>query len=179
MIRRSTVRGFSLIEMVVTIVLIGAIAAAVIPVISAGVRSYAATTSSLEALGKLRYATERLAREIREVRRDPVTPANFQFTSLASSTSLQFYKTDGVQVTITAATPNVTLGYSSPAVAPAPTLTNLLAANADLNLSYYLADRATTTTSLSQVAYVRIALTLTDRDGNAVNQSTWVALRNQ
>lgn len=172
-------RGFSLIEMVVTIVLIGAIAMAVVPLISSGIRTYATTTNSLEALGKLRYATERMAREIREVRRNPATPTDFEFTSLASATSLQFRKSDGVQVTITAATPNVTLGYSSPAVAPTPTLTDLLNANADLNFSYYLADRSTTTNSLSQVAYVRIRLTLTDRDGNGVNQETWVALRNQ
>jgi prepilin-type N-terminal cleavage/methylation domain-containing protein len=170
--------GFSLIEVVVTIVLIAAMAMAVIPVISSGVSTYATTTNSLEALGKLRYATERLAREIREVRRNPVTPTDYEFTSLASSTSLQFRKSGGgVQVTITAASPDVRLGYSAPAVTG--TLTDLLAANADLNLGYYLADRTTPTASLSLVAYVRISLTLTDRDANTVSQVTWVALRNQ
>jgi MSHA biogenesis protein MshO len=172
---RQAANGFTLIEAVVTIVLIGVLAMAVIPVIDSGVRTYATTNNSLNALSKLRYATERMAREIREVRRNPLSPTNFEMT--LGTNTLTFTKTDGNQVTISSGTPNVNLTYQTPAVSAV--LTDLLNANADLNFQYYLADKITQTVSLSQLAYVRISLTLTDRDGAQVNQLTWVALRNQ
>jgi prepilin-type N-terminal cleavage/methylation domain-containing protein len=173
--RRQAANGFTLIEAVVTIVLIGVLAMAVIPVIDSGVRTYATTTNSLNALSKLRYATERMAREIREVRRNPLTPTDFEMT--LGTNTLTLIKADGNQVTISSGTPNVNLSYQTPAISAV--LTDLLNANTDLNFQYYLADRTTQTVSLSQLAYVRIGLTLTDRDGAQVNQLTWVALRNQ
>jgi MSHA biogenesis protein MshO len=173
---RQTANGFTLIEAVVTIVLIGVLAMAVIPVIDSGVRTYATTNNSLNALSKLRYATERMAREIREVRRNPSSPTDFEMT--LGTNSLTFTKiTDGNQVTIDSSAPNVNLTYQAPAISGV--LTDLLNANTDLNFQYYLADKTTQTASLSQLAYVRISLTLTDRDGAQVNQLTWVALRNQ
>ena len=172
---RQTASGFTLIEAVVTIVLIGVLAMAVIPVIDSGVRTYATTTNSLNALSKLRLATERMAREIREVRRNPLSPTNFEMTLGANT--LTFTKTDGNQVTISSSTPNVNLTYQTPAISAV--LTDLLNANTDLNFQYYLADKITPTASLSQLAYVRISLTLTDRDGAQTSQVTWVALRNQ
>jgi prepilin-type N-terminal cleavage/methylation domain-containing protein len=167
--------AFTLIEAVVAIVLIGVLAMAVIPVIDSGVKTYATTTTSINTLSKLRYATERMAREIREVRRNPLSPANFEMTLGANT--LIFTKTDGNQVTIGSATPNVNLAYQTPAVSAV--LTDLLNANIDLNFLYYLADKTTQTASLSQLAYVRISLMLTDRDGGQASQVTWVALRNQ
>lgn len=168
--------GFTLIEAVVSIVLIGVLAMAVIPVIDSGVRTYATTTNSLNALSKLRYATERMAREIREVRRNPLSPTNFEISTLGAN-NLVFTKTDGNQVTISSGTPNVNLAYQTPSATGV--LTDLLNANTDLSFQYYLANKTTPTVSLSQLAYVRISLTLTDRDGAQVNQLTWVALRNQ
>jgi hypothetical protein len=127
-------------------------------------------------LSKLRYATERMAREIREVRRNLSSPTDFEMT--LGTNNLTFTKiTDGNQVTISSSAPNVNLTYQTPAISAV--LTDLLNANTDLNFQYYLADRTTQTASLSQLAYVRISLTLTDRDGAQVNQLTWVALRNQ
>jgi hypothetical protein len=71
----------------------------------------------------------------------------------------------------------VNLAYQTPNASGV--LTDLLNANTDLSFQYYLADKTTQTASLSQLAYVRISLTLTDSDGAQVNQLTWVALRNQ
>jgi MSHA biogenesis protein MshO len=172
---RRAANGFTLIEAVVAIVLIGVLAMAVIPVIESAVHTYATTTNSLNALSKLRYATERMAREIREVRRNPLFPTDFQMT-LAANT-LTFTKTDGNQVTISSGTPNVNLAYQTPSASGV--LTDLLNANTDLNFQFYLADKTTQTASLSQLAYVRISLTLTDSDAAQMSQVTWVALRNQ
>jgi len=172
---RQAANGFTLIEAVVAIVLIGVLAMAVIPVIDSAVHTYATTTNSLDALSKLRYATERMAREIREVRRNPLFPTDFDMT--LGATSLIFTKADGNQVSISSSAPNVNLAYQTPSASGV--LTDLLNANTDLNFQFYLADKTTQTASLSQLAYVRISLMLTDRDGAQVNQTTWVALRNQ
>lgn len=169
-------RGFTLLEMVLVIVLISVLALAVVPMISTGVSTYSTTTTSIHTLGKLRFATERMARELREVRRNPVTPANFDITPGANS--VVFYKTDGYRVTLASAVPNVTLTYLSPGgVTTAGILTNQLNAATDLSFTYY--DIAgVVTASVSQMAYVQINLVLTE-DGAPLRQVTRVALRNQ
>jgi prepilin-type N-terminal cleavage/methylation domain-containing protein len=171
-------RGFTLIEMVVTIVLIGVLAMAVIPVISSGVKTYITTTTSINTLSKLRYATERMAREIREVRRDPVTPADYDIStniSTGSSTSLAFTKSDANQVSINGSGPPlVTLGYTLPS-AVSSTLTDQVSS---LTFAYYQADGSTPATSVSTVAFVEITLILIE-DGALLTQRTRVALRNQ
>lgn len=166
--------GFTAIEMVMAIVLVGILAAASLPVIFSGVRTYQDTTVSLVTLSKLRYATERMAREIREIRRNTVTPSNYDISTWANgSGTLAFVKRDGTTVTITAAAPNVTLGYSSPAVTS--TLTDQLSS---LTFNYYQIDGTTAATSIANMAFVQISLTLI-QDGAPFTQRTRVALRNQ
>lgn len=173
---RPRTRGFTLVEAVVSIVLVGILAMAVIPVISNGVRTYVATTTSLNTLGKLRYATERMAREIREVRRNTGTPTNYDM--IMGVNTLVFYKTDGYRVTITSGAPNATLAYLPPVGASVSgVLTDQISVVGDLAFAYHDAAGAVTT-SLSQVAFVQISLTLTE-NGAAVRQVTRVALRNQ
>lgn len=157
-----------------TIVLVGILAMAVIPVISSGIKTYVTTTTSINTLSKLRFATERMAREIREVRRNPAALTNYQMTMGANT--LVFTKTDGNQVTITSGVPNVTLTYQTPAVTAV--LTNQVNAVGDLTFKYYLADGINETTSLALVTFVEIYLTLTE-DGAPVRQVTRAALRNQ
>lgn len=164
--------GFTAIEMVMAIVLIGILAAASLPVIFSGVRTYQDTTVSLVTLSKLRYATERMAREIREIRRNTVTPSNYDISTWTAGT-LAFVKRDGTTVTITAAAPNVTLGYSAPAVTS--TLTDQVSS---LTFNYYQIDGTTAATSIANMAFVQISLTLI-QDGAPFTQRTRVALRNQ
>lgn len=178
---RTSARGFTLVEAVVSIVLIGILAMAVIPVITSGVKTYATTTTSINTLSKLRVATERMAREIREVRRDPVTPANYAIStniSTGTSTSLAFTKSDTNQVSINGSGPPlVTLGYTLPG-AVSSTLTDQVSS---LTFRYYQADGstpATGVTAVSTVAFVEITLILIE-DGALLTQSTRVALRNQ
>ena len=173
-------RGFTLIEAVVGIVLVGVLAMAVIPVITSGVKTYATTTTSINTLSKLRVATERMAREIREVRRNLVTPANYDITtniSSGTSNSLTFTKSDANQVTINGSSPPlVTLGYTAPS-AVTSTLTDQVSS---LTFRYYQADGSTLATgaaALSTVAFVQITLVLIE-DGAPLTQRTRVALRN-
>lgn len=174
---RGATRGFTMIEAVVTIVLIGVLAMAVIPVISSGIKTYVTTTTSINTLSKLRFATERMAREMREVRRNVGTPTNYDFVTLGAN-NVVFYKTDGYRVSIAGGSPNATLTYLSPGgVTTSATLTDQLNAGTDLAFTYYdIAGVATA--SLSQVAFVQIDLKLTE-DGAPLRQITRVALRNQ
>lgn len=164
------VRGFTLVEMVTIIVIIGVLVAATAPLFVAGIQAHQATSDHLETLTKLRYAVERMALEIREVARDPITPTNYAITM--ALTQIVFTKTDGNQVTITGAPPLVTLGYTSP-VASA-TLSNQVST---LGFRYFEIN-GTETADPALVAFVEIDLTLIE-DGVPINQRTRVALRNQ
>ena len=165
-------RGFTLIEMTMVIVIIGLLAAFSTPLLLGTFQAYETNQTNLVTLTKLRYATERMAREIREVRF-----AGGVYNIVMGATSLQFTKNDsaGTVVTITSAPPLATLQYSTPAMSA--TLTDQVAANG-LQFLYFDINNAATA-STANVAYVDINLTLTDPNSGAMQQRTRVALRNR
>lgn len=60
-------QGFSLVELIIVTVIVGIMATALVPVAITSLRAYDNTMGDVMALDKLRYATERMAREIREI----------------------------------------------------------------------------------------------------------------
>ena len=172
-IKRHASHGFTLIEMVASIIIAGALAAVSVPMLSNGFRAYAATHASLLTLSKLRYATERMVREIREVRRDPANPSNYDI-AVMNATTFKFKKTDGVEVTINKPA-QITLAYSIPNVTPSPTLTDQVDS---LQFKYFKEDGKTETASKSEVAFVQISLSLI-QDTATYPQRVRVDLRNK
>lgn len=173
--------GFTLVEMVVTMVVIGVLFAVASPIFSTALQSYAEGSARLQTLTKARYATERIARELREVTfNSAALPPQYSFTVLGSNL-VTFVRNDNGTirtVTIAAAPPAVTLRYSNPVVNPPPTLTDELAAATDLVFTYY--DRNGVLLGAptgATVAAVQVSLTLT-KDGVAHTQQTRVTLRN-
>lgn len=164
--------GFTLIEMIIALVVLGLLAAVGARGLAHGVLAFSVSADSAHTLGNIRYASERMAREIREIRRDPATPAVYDITTMTAS-SLAFTKTDGTGVTLASSPPLVTLAYSSPS--GTPVLTDGVSS---LAFSYYQADGTTAATGSADVALVEFELVLTHA-GNSYPQRTRVALRNQ
>lgn len=147
-------RGFSLIEMILAVVVMGIIALTGSQILSSGVDAYAETKEAIDTLNKAVYTLERLKMEIRETR---YTSGAYSVTT-CSANRYQFTRSDGVTVDIQSAPPVVTLGYSSP-VASA-TLTDQVSSFA---FAYYNASNtATTPCTPATLAYVDISYTLVD-----------------
>ena len=164
--------GFTLIEMVVTMVLLGIVAAIAAPMLVAGARAFDATTTGLSTLSNLRYATERIARELREVQ---YTGGAFSFGAGGmTATSVSFTKGNGTVVTIARALPNATLQYSA-----GPAVTAVLTDQvSDLQFAYYQRDGVTAATGNGNVAIVQVTLTLNNPVTGSYVQRTRVTLRN-
>ena len=175
-------RGFTLVELVISIVLIGILAAVGAEMIADSFTTTRMVNAENSSTAQARYALERLAREIREVKYDS-SGGNYCITT-KTATNLVFYKTSGayssacatnvVTVTINDSGANLTLGYSSPAA------TSTLASQVStFALTYLQSDGVTSATSNSNIRFVVIKLTVTDAtSGQSTSQRTRVALRN-
>jgi type II secretory pathway pseudopilin PulG len=156
-------RGWSLVELVMVIIIVGTLAAFIGPLLLKAVSAYDMTEGTVGAYAKMRYAMERIAREVREVRRSPADTANLDISSM-TAINFTFYKADGTQVAITFAAPNVTLNYVGTA---SGTLTDQVSA---FTFAYYQQDGTTAATNAANVAYVQASLTLTEGTNNFANR---------
>lgn len=187
-------RGFTLIEMVIVIVVIGIMAAVLSPLALSSLRAYDAVLGDVVVLDKLRYATERLAREVREVNYvDSVTGFAFASGGMGPSTmqfTRSYYDANGnvlAAPVVTAAQTGstVTLAYSTSVISPTPILTDEVDAN---GLTFVYLDKngcdisvagcagATGLLNPKDVRTVQITLTLR-HNGNPYAQSTQVELK--
>ena len=170
--KKNATCGFTLIEMIMVLVIVGVLAASAAPIFSQGLTAARLTTENLRTLAKLRYATERLAREIRQVN---YNAGAYDITTL-SATSLVFAKNDALNptVSISVSGANLVLGYSNPAVSAV--LTDEISS---FTLAYYDSFGAVTASN-TNVAFIEITLALQNpTTGASFSQRTRVALRDQ
>jgi len=161
-----------MIETVMVIVLLGILAGLTAPIFSQGLTAARLTAENLQSMEKIRYASERMAREIRQVNHNG---AEYDISSM-TATNFTFVKNAATVTTVTIAYSGstVSLGYSVPAATA--TLTDEVSS---MSFSYYDAVGAVTF-SKANVAFVEISLTLQNPDtGGVFMQRTRVALRDQ
>lgn len=163
-------RGWSLVEMIMVMVIIGILGAFIGPVLLNAVKAYDRTQVTVDTYAKMRYALERIAREVAALRRNPANTTAFDVSSM-TATNFTFIKEDGMEVTVTVAGTDVNLTYSG-------TGTGLLADGVSaLNFVYYRHDGATAATNGTQLAFVEISMTVSDGATSYANRLR-VALRN-
>ena len=173
---RHMVRGFTLIELVITVLVLSIMATVGSVAIINGVQAYYAVDGSLTTLAKLRYATERIVWELREIEyTDPVGTSTGPYLLTASfpatsSTSITFTKQDATVVTIDGSSSPLTIKYDA---GSAYTLTDGLSS---LTFDLYQSDGVTGAISAALTAYVEINITLVEGT-NSYSQRTRVGLR--
>lgn len=162
-------RGWTLIELIMVMVIIGILAVFVGPVLLTAVKAYDRTQATVNTYGKMRYAMERMAREIAAVRRDPADTTDLHVTTMTAA-NFTFFKEDGTQVTLTTAGTNLNLTYAG-------TGTGVLADGVSgLSFAYYRADGATVAANATVLAFVEISMTISDGVTSFANRQR-VALR--
>ena len=142
--------GFTLLEMVISIVIVGIIATLGADLIGAGTDAGTAINKNIDRLTKSRYALSRMALEISETEY-----ASSKYTiSRMRADQITFTKKDGETVDILFASPNVTINYGS--ITGNYTLIDQVSS---LVFSYYQNDGVAAANLNSNVAYIQIDLT--------------------
>ena len=166
-------RGFTLMELVITLVLMGILGTYGASLITDNFRTARMVNATQTSADHVRYAVERMAREIREIKF--VDKATGYGIASMSATNLVFTRVIGgadVTVTITLTGTDVTLRYS-------PAAASILSSQVSgFTLAYLKLDN-TAATLATDVRFVVITLTATDAtSGQAITERTRVALRN-
>jgi prepilin-type N-terminal cleavage/methylation domain-containing protein len=180
-------RGFTLVEMIMTIVLLGIMAGLGSSMIADVFRTSLLVNSGDASTAEARYALERIARELRETKYITTGYVISSPSPLASASSITFTRAiNGVDTVITIAqnSSNVDITY---ATANGSSTSTLVSGVSGFTVAFLgmTVDATTnaltvgTTTSTLAVKEVVITLAITDpASGRAISQQTRVGLRN-
>ncbi|WDT77127.1 MAG: type II secretion system protein [Candidatus Manganitrophus sp.] len=143
-------RGFTLVELILTIVLVGIIAGMASVFLRQGLNAFIAEDARADITSQGRLAIERMAREIRMIRSR--TAADLPGCCTNPSTSLNFFDISGSNIVYALAGNTVTrngivLAQGSPTIA--------------LDFRHYQQDGTTLATTAAQVWSIQVDLTVT------------------
>jgi prepilin-type N-terminal cleavage/methylation domain-containing protein len=163
-------RGFSLIELVIAMVLLGILAAVGSSMIGDAMNASMIATRNQSSGSQGRYAMERMVREIREM---AYGASGYSITA-KTSTSLAFSKENGTAVTITSSGTSLTLLYN-----PGTTSTLTDQVSSGTFAFAYLDQVGGTTTNNDEIRFVQITMTVANTTtGKSEQLRTRVFLRN-
>ena len=182
-------RGYTIIEMAIVVIILGILVVFLAPILLGAVNAYDTTSRNLEVLTKMRYSMDRMAREVRNLRRDPTNAARADVSSMTAS-KFEFCRGDGTRVTLdgAAVAGEVRIGYTAGSLqatcaAGAATTNTLTDAVTAFAFQYCRIDSVCAASSGATVdelslAYVDITMTLTGAGTGAYTSSQRVDLRN-
>lgn len=178
---RSASRGATLVEILIVVVLLGIMGAWGSTMFASNYRTARIVDSGKTSADQLRYAVERLSREIREVKFTSAA-AGYAITSTLApaATSLAFTRTIGstdTTVTIAQSGTTVTLGYSG------GTTSTIAQQVSAFSMDFYTIDSdsgaVSATTAVTNVRYVVMSITSVDSlSGQSLTERTRITLRN-
>lgn len=183
---RPAPRGFSLIEIVIALVILGILAIAGTNMITSGVFTNQTISNEKLTYSAARYALERMSREIREMKFNPSSgTSGAMVASTTAANTLSFTKTNAglnseslVTLTYDNTLKGITLAYNG---ASGELLTNSDLPTTGL-FSYYRADGSlmSPTIDLAALRYVGITISVTPSGANqALTLSNQIYLRNR
>jgi prepilin-type N-terminal cleavage/methylation domain-containing protein len=174
-------RGTTLVEVLIVVVLLGILGAWGSTIFSSNFTTARMVDSGKTNADQVRYAVERLSREIREVKYTSLA-AGYAITSTLSpgATTLTFTRTingTDTTVTISQSGSTVTLGYSG------GTTSTLAKQVTSFSMNFYTVVSDTgsvqATTLVTDVRYVVLSLSSTDSlSGEVTTERTTITLRN-
>jgi len=166
----SRVAGFSLIELVTVMVLLGIVAAVAAPFISDSFKAYFTGRDLVETDWQGRVALERMTRELRTVR----APVDLTMTSVSD---LTFVDVDGNSVRYFMSNCVLTICELTRLVPPSVTGQPLATGISGLAFTYLLRDGKTTTVAPASVYYIIVDFTA-NQGGNSRTYQATVSPRN-
>lgn len=168
------VEGFSLAELIMVIVILGILGAFVGPILLNAMRAYDRVQTSVTTDAKMRYAVERIAREMRDIRRQ-ATDATFLDIPSMTASSMAFFKTDGTRVVLNGVGGVVNLSYTTSTLI-AGVLTDQVQAGS-FSLAYFQQNASTVAATAASISFVQMSMSLVEGT-NAFPVRLRVDLRN-
>lgn len=164
-------RGFTMVEMIIVIVIMGAIFAVGSLLFGRAFESYALTRQTTDVDWQGRVALERMVRELREIRSATATDLS---VSATSTNPIYFYDADGNPVCFVLSSGRLRRGVDAPGAGGCATSLQPLADNVTangLNFYYYKND-GTATSTPSEVYFVTVTLAITEGDISETYRAT-------